>query len=54
MNANAILIAYMIENDTRPGLANLPLRLAQVPDYKADVYFSTLVAAALYLTLAML
>ena len=54
MNANAILVAYMIENDTRVTLEDLPVRLAQVRSYKADLYFSTLVAAVVCLTLTML
>lgn len=54
MNANAILVAYMIENDMRPAPANLPARLAKVPDYSADIYFSTFIAAVAYLTLAVL
>jgi hypothetical protein len=54
MNANAILVAYMIENDMRVAPDGLPMRLAKVRNFRADVYFSTFVAAVAYLALATL
>ena len=53
MNANAILVAYMIENDTRVERKNLTGQLAKMQRYKDDVYFSTFVAAVLCLTLTL-
>ena len=53
MNANAILVAYMIDNDTLVARQKLQVRFAKVQRYKDDFYFSTFVAAVLFLTLTL-
>ena len=47
MNANAILVAYMIGNVTRVARENLQGRFKKMQRYDYHVYLSTLVAAGL-------
>lgn len=53
MNANAILIAYMIYDDTRVARKNLSGQFTKMQRYKYDLYFSTLMATLLVLTLTL-